>query len=99
MVEKAEAYRWSSAAAHCGQVQDDLLNPISDWSKQFFEVEDWSAWLAEGDEAEKLQILRRNADKGLPCGSERFVQALGALIGRVLVHRPQGRPQKIRNEG
>jgi len=40
MVEKAEAYRWSSAAAHCGQVQDDLLKLASDWNKQFSEVED-----------------------------------------------------------
>jgi len=99
MVEKAEAYRWSSAAAHCGQVQDDLLKLASDWNKQFSEVEDWSAWLAEGDEAEKLHILRRNADKGLPCSSESFVQALGMQIGRVLMHRPQGRPQKIHDEG
>ena len=42
-----EAYRWSSAAAHCSQVQDDLLKLASDWNKQFSAVEDWSAWLAE----------------------------------------------------
>ena len=74
-----------------------MLKLASDWNKQFSGVEDWSAWLAEGDEAEKLHILRRPADKGLPCGSESFVQALGMQIGRVLMHRPQGRPQKIRD--
>lgn len=99
MVRKAEAYRWSSAAAHCGGAQDDLLNPDSDWSKQFAAIKDWSAWLAEGDEAEELRILRRNVEKGLPCGSESFVHELGAQVGRMLAHRPQGRPKKIHDNG
>lgn len=94
MVRKAEIYRWSSAAAHCGTAQDALLDLGSVWSKQFSAIENWSAWLAEGDEAEELQILRRNVEKGLPCGSESFVHALGNQVGRMLMHRPQGRPRK-----
>ena len=78
MVTEAEAYPWSSAAAHCGHERDDLINPESARSKRFSEIEDGSAWLAEGDEAEELQILRRNIDNGLPCGSEGFVEKLGA---------------------
>lgn len=98
MVRKAEAYRWSSAAAHCGTEQDALLDLESVWNKQFATIENWSEWLAEGDEADELQILRRNVEKGLPCGSESFVQALGNQVGRMLMHRPQGRPKKIRND-
>lgn len=98
MVRKAEAYRWSSAAAHCGTAQNALLDLESVWNKQFATIENWSEWLAEGDEADELQILRRNVDKGLPCGSERFVQALGNQVGRMLMHRPQGRPKKICND-
>ena len=99
MVSTAEAYPWSSAAAHCGRAQDNLINLDTVWGKQFFEIENWSAWLAEGDEAEELQVLRRNADKGLPCGSEGFVEELGWQVGRLLTHRPQGRPKKSRDEG
>ena len=94
MLREAETYPWSSAAAHCGRAHDNLINLESAWSKRFSEIEDWSAWLAEGDEAEELQILRRNIDKGLPCGSEGFVDKLGRQVDRVLAHRPQGRPKK-----
>jgi putative transposase len=95
MVSRAEDYRWSSAAAHCGKQLDSLLNPVSGLSRKFSEIEDWSAWLAEGDETEELQMLRRNVEKGLPCGSDGFVQKLGRQVGRFLKYRPQGRPKKV----
>lgn len=99
MERRAEDYRWSSAAAHCGKRLDGLLNPDSGLSRKFSELEDWSAWLGEGDEAEELQMLRRNVEKGLPCGSEGFVQELGRQVGRLLEYRPQGRPKKVNEDG
>ena len=98
MVRRAEDYRWSSAAAHCGERIDRLLHPESDWSSQFSVMENWSAWLSEGDEAVEMQMLRRNVDKGLPCGSEMFVKNLGKLAGRLLEYRPQGRPRMAKND-
>ena len=95
MVSRAEDYRWSSAAAHCGKQLDSLLDLASGLSRKFSEIEDWSAWLAEGDETEELQMLRRNVEKGLPCGSDGFVQKLGRQVGRFLEYRPQGRPKKV----
>ena len=65
MVRKAENYRWSSASAHCQLRQDDVLTKKAAWQKQFESIGDWSAWLAEGDEPEKLEVLRRNAGKRL----------------------------------
>ena len=52
------------------------------------QIADWSAWL--GGDIEKTSILRRNADKGLPCGSGRFIKKLEKLAGRAL----QGRSKK-----
>jgi putative transposase len=98
MERRTEDYRWSSAAAHCGKRLDRLLNPESGWSKQFSVMEDWSAWLSEGDEAEEIQTLRRNVGKGLPCGSADFVQELGRRVGRLLEYRPQGRPKKTNDD-
>lgn len=95
MARRAENYRWSSAAAHCGKRPDELHNPDSVWSKRFLEMEDWSAWLAEGDEAEEIQMLRRNIEKGLPCGAEGFIRRLGKQAGRLLEYRSQGRPRKV----
>ena len=78
-----------------GKRLDGLLNLESGWSRKFSAmIEDWSAWLSEGDEAEEIQVLRRNVDKGLPCGSVGFIKKLGRQAGRLLEYRAQGRPQK-----
>lgn len=42
---------------------------------------DWSAWLAEGDKPEHLTVIRRNIDKSLPCGCERFLRMLEKTVG------------------
>lgn len=93
LVELAENYRWSSAAAHCGNVMDGVLISKSRWSKQFAAADNWSEWLSEGDEMEKIQVLRRNTQKGLPCGNASFVKRLEKKAGRMLEYHPQGRPK------
>jgi len=98
MVRKPEKYSWSSAAAHCHLREDALLSQKVAWQRQLAQITDWSAWLAEGDEAEQISILRRNANKGLPCGSDRFIRKLEKLTGRSLQYRPQGRPKKDTDE-
>jgi putative transposase len=98
MVRKAENYRWSSAAAHCGLRTDPVLTRKPSWCRQFESIGDWSAWLAEGDEPQRLEVLRRNVDKGLPCGSKKFIQKLEKMTGRALQYRPRGRPRKKRDE-
>lgn len=98
MVRKAENYRWSSAGGHCGLKQDPLLTKKPYWCKQFEGIGDWSAWLAEGDEPEKLEVLRRNVEKGLPCGSEKFIHRLEKMTGRALQYRPRGRPRRVDDE-
>ena len=90
MVAMAEDYPWSSAAAHCGLRKDLLLADHSPWVRSLEGIGDWSAWLGEGDDAPTTDLLRRNADKGLPCGSDRFVQELELATGRILHFRPQG---------
>ena len=41
----------------------------------FFErITEWSAWLAEEDEYQRGEIVRRNVHKNLPCGSDAFVE-------------------------
>ena len=99
MVRKAENYCWSSAQAHCGHRQDTVLSTNSSWRRQVGGIGDWSAWLAQGDEPGELEILRRNADKGLPCGSQKFIGKLEQLTGRVLQYRPLGQPRKNGNKG
>lgn len=95
MVRRAENYAWSSAAAHAGLLQEDtVLTGKLNWRRQFASIGNWAAWLAEGDNPEQLELIRRNIDKGLPCGSASFVRRLEKLLGRDLAFRPPGRPRK-----
>ncbi len=82
MVGKAEAYRWSSVAAHCGLWSDKVLAQPS-LAQVMASIEDWSWWLSAGEDEESLRILRRNIEKGLPCGSDDFIQKLGIVANRM----------------
>ncbi len=93
LVRKAERYPWSSAAAHCQLRTDPVLTTKARWWAQFADVGDWSAWLAEGDEPEHLTVIRRNIDKGLPCGNASFLKKLEKQAGRMLQYRSQERPR------
>lgn len=94
LVRRAENYPWSSAAAHCRLREDPLLSQKQTWRNELGRVPDWSAWLAEGNEDEELQLLRRNISKGLPCGSARFIRRLEKMAGRLLSYQPPGRPRR-----
>lgn len=99
MVRKAENYPWSSAAAHCRLRDDTVLTTKPSWRREFETIRNWSAWLAEGDTPQEMEVLRRNADKGLPCGSRKFIQKLEKLTGRALQFRPRGRPRSEKEKG
>lgn len=96
MVVQAEDYLWSSAAAHCGLKEDNLLSTNSDDWKIFNGIQNWSAWLKDGDEddEEKLAIVRRNIQKNLPCGTDGFIEHLEKISGSLLKFRARGRPKK-----
>jgi putative transposase len=99
IVRKAENYPWPSAAGHCGIKADRVLCCKPDWQRQLESIGDWSTWLATGDEPDQLEILRRNADKGLACGSDKFIHRLEKLVGWALAFRPPGRPKKSSEKG
>jgi len=98
MVELAEDYPWSSARAHCGMRTDPVLSSSPDWQRTIAGVVDWSSWLAEGCGLSELETLRQNAAKGLPCGSESFIDALEANSNKRLRLRAKGRPRKAGRE-
>lgn len=93
LVRKAENYRWSSAAAHCGAREDPLLSMRAAWRRRLEAFGDWSAYLASGDDADHLARLRAHIQRGLPCGSEAFIRRLERESGRALTARPPGRPR------
>ena len=42
---------------------------------------EWVQWLSGGEDLKKMSEIRRNIEKRLPCGSERFVRKLEIIIG------------------
>lgn len=84
MLARAEDYPWSSAASHCGLQRDTILTTERHWQRQFEGVGNWSAWLAVSDESLVLETLRKHTRKGLPCGSDEFIDKLESTTGRRL---------------
>ena len=95
LVARAEDYRWSSAAAHCGLRSDRLLIRHPTWTPLFHGIGDWKAWLERGEIPAERSMLRRNTGKGLPCGSQAFIEQLEQATGRSLQFRARGRPKKV----
>jgi len=91
MVEQAEAYRWSSAGAHCGLCSDDLLSP--DFPRPGV-VDDWPAWLAQPDEDELTSHIRRQTHTGRPCGNDDFLARIESLLNRGVRPAKRGRKPK-----
>jgi putative transposase len=94
LVESAENYEWSSAAAHCEHRRDFVVSARPQ-SALFGSITDWSNWLRSGLSRESLAVLRRNSTQNLPCGSSDFIAKLESHSKQLLQYRPRGRPQKL----
>ena len=91
LVARATDYPWSSAAAHCGERADPLLDNST---QDLGGPEAWSHQLAvyvSDDAASRLRLCTRT---GRPAGGSAFVAGLERLLGRVLHPRVGGRPRK-----
>jgi hypothetical protein len=52
------------------------------------------SYLNENEDAELIAVIRRNIEKGLPCGNEDFISKLEKATDRALTFKPVGRPKK-----
>jgi REP-associated tyrosine transposase len=87
IVERAEDYLWSSAAARCGLRDDPLIAKDHPLVR---EITNWRDWLRIEDPKADERI-RRHTQTGRPLGSEEFVRNLELQIGRRLLPRKRGR--------
>ena len=94
MVEKPEAYRWSSAVAHISECDNELVkvSPLLEM------VGSWSAFLSEKVSAQKLEEIRCHERTGRPLGSERFLSKLEVSLNRILRHQKAGRKKKVQRK-
>jgi putative transposase len=95
LAERAEEYRWSSAAAHAGMRRDDVLSADA---HQYADVEDWLAWLRGQDDNATVAMLRRYTKTGRPLGDEAFVAFMEQQTGRAFKPKRAGRRPGTRQE-
>ncbi len=74
LVERAEPYRWSSAAVHLELAQDRPGLVDEPFWREFGGAETWRELLMSPEELSELRLLRRCTFAGRPYGSERFLQ-------------------------
>jgi putative transposase len=92
IVERAENFEWSSAAAHCG-LRHDLVVDATEITSMLKGIGDWSQWLANGVTDESIAAIRRQGSQNLPCGSPEFIEQLERCAGVPLQYRPHGGPR------
>jgi len=97
LIEPAEAWPWSSAAARI-QAKDDgalcdvnavPLTPLPTASPR-----DWSRWLNEPQTAAELASMRSCVQRGLPYGDPLWTEDAAATLGIRLELGRAGRPKK-----
>ena len=99
LVERAEDWRWSSAAAHCaacdeGEVGD--ITPVGpaecDWlvDRGAGMTSSWSEHLAWQDDTELSRSMRQRENTGRPLGDADFVKEIGQLLSRDLLPKKPG---------
>lgn len=85
-------WRWSSAAAHVGEVDDALVRV-----KPLLErVRDWREYLMEPLEAEQEQRWHRHERTGRPLGESEFLDRIEGILGRCV--RPAKRGPKPKEQ-
>jgi putative transposase len=93
LASAAEAWRWSSAAAHCGAEAGSEILDSEVW-RENWTASAWREYLAAGEMESKLREIRRCTHTGRPLGSAEFVQALEGSMKRRLAPQKGGRPPK-----
>ncbi len=79
---EAEAWAWSSAAAHRGAESRNEALDLELWRKSWT-ASAWRQYLAAGEMESKLTEIRRCTHTGRPLGSAEFVQALEGTMKRI----------------
>jgi putative transposase len=90
LVERADAWPWSSARAHLDGADDGVVRvaPLLE------RVADWRGFLRGGVDEAALAAIRRHARTGRPLGAASWLEDLEARLGRRLRPGTPGRPRK-----
>lgn len=93
LCERAEDWRWSSAAAYLHGSRDELLHmaPMRD------RIRNWQAYLDQDSDERTIKSLRKGTSTGRPVGDGAFIRKLERVSGQRLARRRPGPIRKIRH--
>jgi putative transposase len=96
LVDRAESWPWSSAAAHCGfeEANFAIETDLDLWSERW-SSESWREYLAAGETEAELTAIRQCTHTGRPLGTAGFIRSLEQATLRRLAPQPGGRPGKV----
>ena len=90
IVNKAEEYKWSSAASHVYNVSNPILSndlPLLEM------IHEWREYLYLDRDKQKIEKLRDCTMSGKPAGSDFFITTLEDILGRKIKSKKPGRPK------
>jgi len=90
MVAQATQWKWSTAAAHCGEAEPAAFLEMELW-RQHWSVARWREFLEVGETESELEAIRQCTHTGRPLGSSEFVRRLEQSTRRQLAPRKGGR--------
>ena len=90
LVERSEAWPWSSAAAHGGGKRLTMLDegPVP-------RSPDWLDWINQPQTEAEIAALRKCIARGTPYGSEPWQRSTAEQLGLQSSLQPRGRPRKL----
>lgn len=98
MVERPEAYRWSSCRHKLGLEKNDWLDayPVYAGLGDSEEVRSsrYREWLDSSISESELKLIRESVQRGQLTGDGSFVEEVANMLGRRIEMRGQGRPNK-----
>jgi putative transposase len=97
LVRVAEDWRWSSAAAHCGEAPGEELLAMELWQGRW-NSESWREYLRQANLEEETARIRECTHTGRPLGTAEFIATLEAATERCLTAKKGGRPKNRREE-
>jgi putative transposase len=94
LVDRAEAWRWSSLwRRECGTADDRRL--LSKWPLP--QPRSWRTFVNQPQTDAELEAIRKSVIRGQPYGSAEWVDRTARRLGLESTLRPRGRPKKNRS--
>jgi putative transposase len=98
MVDRPDAYRWSSVHTHLGLAQDPLLTPHPAYTAlaqdRSSRAGAWREWLLSPLDPQELARIRAYMAQEKALGDARFQAMVEKALNRPATVRPRGRPRR-----